>query len=409
MNEPMKRLIFLIICVLLSAGISAAQSYDELFAGEEALALRSAADTLSTLEGEEALAAFVSRRMESSGLDVLGSADFRSFGIKSEDGDTLTCHNVIAWIPGYGKSLHDNYIVVSTNLSQSSATAISLFLSLAEKLATNKVLLQRSVLFAAFGGASHASAGSWYFLNRAFEESSRIDAFVHLDLFDNPNKAFYAYTASNADMNKIISAVSSSLQPALPVLTAREPAESDFRSFFGKEIPGVFFTTAEPLKKYHGGIDPLEYEELSRQCEYIYNFCVTLSGAAKPSFWPAQEKPAAVVSFDDCDTKPSFLGRTNPSFFLANWVYVYLRYPKYASENGIQGKVQVEFVIDEKGHVGQVTVVKGVHPSLDEEAIRVIEASPDWKPGLIAGKAVRTKLSVYVDFVLEKKKNKNKR
>jgi TonB family protein len=193
------------------------------------------------------------------------------------------------------------------------------------------------------------------------------------------------------------------------VLTAREPAESDFRSFFGKEIPGVFFTTAEPLKKYHGGIDSLEYEELSRQCEYIYNFCVTLSGAAKPSFWPAQEKPAAVVSFDDCDTKPSFLGRTNPSFFLANWVYVYLRYPKYASENGIQGKVQVEFVIDEKGHVGQVTVVKGVHPSLDEEAIRVIEASPDWKPGLIAGKAVRTKLSVYVDFVLEKKKNKNKR
>ena len=75
----------------------------------------------------------------------------------------------------------------------------------------------------------------------------------------------------------------------------------------------------------------------------------------------------------------------------------------------LQGKVQVEFVIDEKGHVGQVTVVKGVHPSLDDEAVRVIEASPDWKPGLIAGKAVRTKLSVYVDFVLEKKKNKNKR
>ncbi|MCR5518935.1 MAG: TonB family protein [Bacteroidales bacterium] len=404
----MKRFIYLTICILLSAGISAAQSYDELFVGDDALALRSTADSLSALKGEDALADFVAKRLSSSGLDLLASADFRSFGIQKENGDTLTCHNVIAWLPGYGKQLHDNYIVISTSLSESSATAIALFLSIAEKLNTNKVLLQRSVLFAAFGGAADANSGSWYFLNRAFEESSRIDAFVNLDYFDNPNKGFYAYTGSNADMNRLIAGVSSSLQPALPELTSREPAKSDFRSFYGKEIPGVFFTTAEPGKTYRGGIDPLEYEELTRQGEYIYNFCVSLSGAGKPSFWPSEDGPADVVVFDDCDVKPSFLGRKNPSFFLANWVYVYLRYPKYAQENGIQGKVLVEFTIDEKGHVCNVKVKKGIHPSLDEEAVRVIEASPDWKPGMVNGKPVRCTLSVYVDFVLEKKKNKLK-
>lgn len=408
MNRSMKRFFFLIVCVLLSAGISAAQSYRELFAGEEASALRSTADSLSVLKTEDDLAAFVTARLDAIGIDVLGSADYRSFGIKGENGDTLTCHNVIGWIPGYGKQMHDNYIVISTSLSQSSATAISLFLALAEKLNTNKVLLQRSVLFASFGGQSNANAGSWYFLNRAFEETSRIDAFVHVDYFDNPNKAFYAYTASNADMNRIVSAVSSTLQPAVPTLSSKEPAESDFRSFFGKEIPGVFFTTAEPLKKYYGGIDPLEYEEMFRQCEYIYNFCITLSGAAKPSFWPSEEQKASVVSFDECDTKPTFFGRTSPSYFLASWVYKYLRYPQYALENGIQGKVLVGFTIDEKGRVTEVNVKKGVHPSLDAEAIRVIEASPEWKPGLVKGKPVRTTLSVYVDFVLEKKKNKHK-
>ena len=64
----------------------------------------------------------------------------------------------------------------------------------------------------------------------------------------------------------------------------------------------------------------------------------------------------------------------------------------------------VSFVIDEKGKVRDVEVVKGVHPSLDNEAIRVIEASPDWKPGLMDGKPVRSQLSLYIEFKLKKAK-----
>ena len=72
----------------------------------------------------------------------------------------------------------------------------------------------------------------------------------------------------------------------------------------------------------------------------------------------------------------------------------------------MQGRVLVDFVIDERGKVGNVKVARGVDPRLDEEAVRVIAASPDWKPGILRGKKVKTALSVYVEFRLERKKKK---
>lgn len=63
----------------------------------------------------------------------------------------------------------------------------------------------------------------------------------------------------------------------------------------------------------------------------------------------------------------------------------------------------VDFVIDEKGRVKDVKVLKGVDPLLDEEAVRIISASPDWKPGWLMGKKVKSRMSLYVEFRLEKK------
>ena len=83
---------------------------------------------------------------------------------------------------------------------------------------------------------------------------------------------------------------------------------------------------------------------------------------------------------------------------------MYLKYPRQAVEEGIQGKVLVDFVIDEKGKVKDAKVVKGVHPLLDDEALRVINASPDWKPGKVGGRKVKSEMSLYVEFRLEKKK-----
>ena len=88
-------------------------------------------------------------------------------------------------------------------------------------------------------------------------------------------------------------------------------------------------------------------------------------------------------------------------------MYQYLKYPDAAVRDGIQGRVLVDFVIDESGKVTDVKVLKGVDPLLDDEAVRVIAASPAWKPGLVRGKKVKAEISLYVEFRLERK-NKNR-
>ena len=72
----------------------------------------------------------------------------------------------------------------------------------------------------------------------------------------------------------------------------------------------------------------------------------------------------------------------------------------------MQGRVQVDFVIDEKGKVQDVRVTRSLDPRLDAEAVRVISASPDWKPGILRGQKVKTALSLYVEFRLEKRKKR---
>ncbi len=404
MTDAMRYLLTIVLAVFL-AFPAGAQAYSELFAGEEASSLRHTADSVSTLGTEEALSEFVSHRLSSFGIELFEGNDDTSFGIRRENGDTATFRNVIAWIPGYDKQIRGRYVVIGTRLASGNGSGLALLLRLAEKLNTNRVLLRRSVIVAAFGGAMESNAGSWYFLNRSFPEVDKIDAFECLDLFDNPGRGLYAYTASNADLNQTLHSIAETLQPARPVLTTVEPAVADHRSFYAKEIPSVFFTTAEPGKIYRPGTDPLEYEEMERQCEYLYNFTLALCNGNAPSFHgSSSDAKVPLVAFGDCDVKPRFLGASDPAVFLGRWVYTYLRYPDYALENGIKGRVQVSLVIDEKGKVGNVRVEKGVHPSLDAEAVRVIEASPDWKPGMVDGKPVRTRLSLYVDFKLRKAK-----
>ncbi len=78
-----------------------------------------------------------------------------------------------------------------------------------------------------------------------------------------------------------------------------------------------------------------------------------------------------------------------------------VRYPVQASENGIQGRVYVQFVVNENGMVENPRVARGVDPSLDEEAIRVISSMPAWKPGKQKGKAVKVSYTVPINFALK--------
>jgi len=78
-----------------------------------------------------------------------------------------------------------------------------------------------------------------------------------------------------------------------------------------------------------------------------------------------------------------------------------IKYPAEAQRDGVQGKVYVNFVVDSAGKVRNARVVRGVAPSLDQEAIRVVSSLPDWTPGKQRGEAVAVSYTVPISFVLQ--------
>ncbi len=96
---------------------------------------------------------------------------------------------------------------------------------------------------------------------------------------------------------------------------------------------------------------------------------------------------------------PTFQGKDVNAF--RDWVSKHIKYPEIAAENGISGRVFVRFVVEPNGVVDNVTVVRGVDPALDAEAIRVVKSSPKWSPGKQRGKAVRVAYTIPIVFVLQ--------
>lgn len=83
--------------------------------------------------------------------------------------------------------------------------------------------------------------------------------------------------------------------------------------------------------------------------------------------------------------------------YLANNIH----YPTVAAENGVQGRVVVGFVVERDGSITDVRILRGVDPSLDREAMRVVKSMPRWTPGKQNGSAVRVKYQVPVAFRLQ--------
>ena len=383
-------------------------------------------------EGEKAVAEYVYEVLEKYGVEMLCPPEGDEFGIERTPGDTLVSRNVYGFVQGYDKSLSGRYIVVGARMdnlgtneltvdgekvtqiykgANGNASGLAMMLELARMVSTNSVTFRRSVLFVAFGSSAQTYAGAWYFLNRSFADSALIDAMINLDMVGTGSTGFYAYTSSNTDLNTVLSELSGELQPVQPELRADEPYPSDHRAFYAKEIPSVFFTTG----KYPEHNTPrdvasiLDYDMMERELEYVYNFTSALANTSRTiAFRNTVElqEPASyddVVAYYDCDQRPMFLNSADPGQFLEKWVYQYLKYPRQAVEEGIQGTVHVNFIIDKDGKVTDVKVARSVDPLLDEEAVKVISASPKWRPGRLRGQKVRTSMTIPVEFRLEKK------
>ncbi len=104
------------------------------------------------------------------------------------------------------------------------------------------------------------------------------------------------------------------------------------------------------------------------------------------------------VPFQIVEVKPTFQGGDENAF--TKWVFEQLKYPADAVKGKVQGRVILQFVVDENGNVGNVKVVRGVAPSLDQEALRVVAMSPKWTPGTQRGKNVKVRYVFPVIFQL---------
>ena len=101
-------------------------------------------------------------------------------------------------------------------------------------------------------------------------------------------------------------------------------------------------------------------------------------------------------AFRIVEQKPSFNGGDANEF--SKWVNSRLVYPEICKEKGIQGRVTLQFTIRADGSVTNVSVLRGVHPALDKEAVRVVSSSPKWKPGRSQGKPVDVTFTFPVIF-----------
>lgn len=380
-------------------------------------------------EGEKECAKYVWEILESYGIEMLNNEDGDLFGIKTDAGDTLTSRNVMGFVQGYDPELRDRYIVIGARLdnigtnvltvdgqrteqiyygANGNASGLAMMMELAKMVSTNDILFRRSILFVGFGASRASLAGSWYFLNRSFADVDKIDVMINLDMLGMTD-GFSAYTASNQDMNMLLASMSDQLLPIMPEIVAKEAYPSDHRNFYASEIPSIFLTTGQYAEHdtSKDTASSLDYDSMERELEYLYALTRTLANEkVLPSFrgneYSTKETDDRAYSYHDCDTKPSFLGHSNPGWFMTKWVYQYLRYPQEAVRNGIQGRVHVTFTIEKDGKISEVVVQKGVDPLLDEEAVRVIKASPKWKAAKKDGKAVRSYITIPVDFKLEK-------
>jgi len=386
-------------------------------------------------EGEKYAADYIRQALLSKGVDVFSGEDGDFFGIKTPKNDTLVSRNVTAIIEGYDKVLRSKYIVVGARMdnmgtntltidgkpvtqvytgANGNASGVAMLIELAGRLASSSVMLKRSVIITAFGSSTYSLSGSWHFLHQSFAaDSTKISAMVNLDMLGIDRDGMYAFTSGNEDLNMLIGKINSSPMPVHPNITGIEPYSSDHQMFYASHIPSVMFTSGRYPEHNTPRDVPslLNYDFMERELEYLYEFIIELANCPDgvPSFRyvpDAKNVESQVHSWSDCEVPPTFFHNPDPSHFLQKWVYPYLKYPEECVQEGVQGRVMVEFIIGKDGKVRNVRAVKSPDERLSEAAVKVVAASPDWKAGKLMGKKVDCSMTIPVEFRLQRKKGR---
>ncbi len=387
-------------------------------------------------EGELKAAMYFSNMLKSFGITLYSPENGQEFLILNGK-DSLRSRNVIGIIEGYDQELRDEFILLGVNYdhigvnvldrdgkqelqifpgANSNASGVASTLLLAEEIAKSAYLFRRSILIVGFGSKEQSMAGSWYFVNKGFPFIDKVKLMINLDMVGKKSQGnslkFYTGMAS-ASLTKSIQETSNNFSVVPPSWLEGRVPSSDFVSFYERSIPFILFTSGLDVDLYtvNDVKENLDYDAMLYYNYYLYNLLMhfankdnienDLKGADTEQNEPSNENEGRVYSPYEVDKLPTFLGGDEKRF-LNDWVYTYLRYPEIAVKRGTQGIVVVEFVIEPSGELTNASIVDGESEALEQEALRVINASPRWKAGEIAGKKVRVRYTIAVEYRLEK-------
>ena len=157
------------------------------------------------------------------------------------------------------------------------------------------------------------------------------------------------------------------------------------------EVPEIAFSDQIDIVD-----DDIEVEDIIIESEDDEDFEITIMDYQEEVVEEVVEEEA--IPFQLVEEKPSFQGGDANQF--SKWVNQRLVYPEIAKENGVQGRVTLQFTVEKDGTVTKVKVLRGVDPSLDKEAVRVVSMSPKWKPGKQRDRAVPVTYTFPVIFQL---------
>ncbi len=381
------------------------------------------------------VARYLHNQLEKAGVFMLSPEDGEDFYLTVQ-GDTIHSRNVIGVVEGYDPKLKNEYVVIGAHYdhlgtsylkrdgedqlqiffgADDNASGVATLVEVAKQVAAQHYVFRRSVIFALFGAEELGMVGSWYFLNRSFSEVDNIVAMINLDMVGRSGRdnRLQVYTAdANIELMGIINTLSGRALSIAPQYTPTDYFPSDHRLFYEKGIPVALFTSGVH-RDYHtvrDTPDKLDYKQMESLVEYVFAMAQVLSdrdgriraASSKRTMEEAPDKgEERVYTQEAVDKRASFLHGTEEQF-LNRWVYEYLKYPESAIRNGVEGKVVAEFVVDAKGKVRDVEIVKGVDEELDAQVVKVISASPKWKPAQIKGREVSVKISLPVEFRLTK-------
>lgn len=112
----------------------------------------------------------------------------------------------------------------------------------------------------------------------------------------------------------------------------------------------------------------------------------------------AQDNPNKVYDFTSLEKAPDFPGGIKKFYeFLGREI----KYPEVARKNSTQGKVFASFVVEKNGTLTDIEITRSLTKETDDEALRVLNKSPRWNPGLLNGVPVRVKYNINVNFSMK--------